>query len=65
MKRSDKARADASKVADLLDDISLPRQASAVRLLVRSAASSCGTLKVLHRDNMALRDRIAELERRN
>jgi hypothetical protein len=63
MMPSEKRRVEATKAAALLAEIGCHMQANAVRRLVSSAASLHATARLLHADNMALRARIAELER--
>lgn len=60
--RPEKKRRDAAVVADSLAEIGLKRHAQIIRDLVRSSSSSSQTNQLLHRDNLELRRRIAELE---
>lgn len=53
--RAETIVAEARKVADFLDSIGEPKRANDVRRVCKSNDTYRNTLRMLHRDNMALR----------
>lgn len=61
MSRADTAIRQARIVVDYLDSVD-PKHANAVRDVIRSLSVARASMAVLHRDNMRLRDELAELK---